>query len=146
MKLLGVDAFNLLFGKTPSGITGGLESAALGSALALGARLGGGVDAARHWRPIAGAAVASAIAGALIPVASGRLKGGSLAVLAQSFEGSRLQLDALGKLLGEGHFGYVAEITSGSVEGLLFGGGVVGLLYRYAACCLATIPYPMSYR
>jgi len=39
-KLLGVDAFTLFFGQAPAGITGGLEGAALGIAMAIGARLG----------------------------------------------------------------------------------------------------------
>lgn len=127
-KLLGVDAFNLLFGRAPAGITGGLEGAALGAALALGARLGGGFDHATRWRPVAGAAVASAAVGALIPVAGGNLMGGSLDLIARSFAGSRLQLDVLGRLFGEGHFGRTAQVVLGGVEGLLFGTCVVGAL------------------
>jgi DNA-binding winged helix-turn-helix (wHTH) protein len=127
-KLLGVDAFNLLFGKAPAGITGGLEGAALGAALALGARLGGRPDTALAWRPVVGAGVAGAVAGALIPVAGGHLMGGSLELLARSFDDSRLQIDALGRLFGEVHFGHTTQVILGSIEGLLFGSCVVGAL------------------
>jgi DNA-binding winged helix-turn-helix (wHTH) protein len=128
VKLLGVDAFNLLLGRAPAGITGGLEGAALGAALALGARLGGDPDAAPYWRPVVGAGLAGAVAGALIPAAGGRLMGGSLELLARSFDGSRLQLDTLGRFFGEVHFGYTTQVVLGSVEGLLFGSCVVGAL------------------
>lgn len=128
MKLLGVDAFNLLFGRAPAGITGGLEGAALGASLALGARLGGGPDAAPPWRPIVGAGVAGAVAGALIPLAGGHLMGGSLELLARSFDGSRLQLDTLGRFFGEVHFGHTTQVVLASIEGLLFGSCVAGAL------------------
>lgn len=128
VKLVGVDAFNLLFGRAPSGITGGLEGAALGAALALGARLGGGSDAALRWRPVIGAGTAAAIAGALITVGGGHLMGGSLELLARSFDGSRLQLDALGRFFGEVHFGHTTQVMLGGLEGLLFGSCVAGAL------------------
>lgn len=127
-KVLGVDAFNLLFGRAPTDITGGLEGAALGAALALGARLGGGFEAVRPWGPAVGAGVAGAVAGTLIAAAGGHLMGGSLALLARSFDGSRLQLDALGRLFGEGYFGHTSQMVLSGVEGLLFGSCVVGAL------------------
>lgn len=127
-KLLGVDAFNLLFGRAPTGITGGLEGAALGAALALGARLGGAPDAAPRWRPVVGAGVAVAAIGALIPAVGGKLMGGSLELLARSFNGSRLQLDALGRFFGEVHFGHTTQVVLGGIEGLLFGSCVAGAL------------------
>ena len=131
-KLLGVDAFNLLFGRAPAGITGGPEGAVLGAALALGAHLGNRFgdrlgDAVR-WHAVAGAGVAGAVAGALIPLAGGRLMGGSLDLLAQSFTGSMLQLDQFGLLFGELHFGRATQVALGGVEGLLFGSCVVGAL------------------
>ncbi|HEX9953044.1 MAG TPA: transcriptional regulator [Rubricoccaceae bacterium] len=127
-KLLGMDAFNLLFGRAPAGITGGLEGGALGAALALGARLGGRRDSASRWRPVAGAGLAGAVAGALIPAAGGHLMGGSLDLLARSFAGSRLRLDGLGRLFGEVHFGQTAQMVLGGVEGFLFATCVVGAL------------------
>jgi DNA-binding winged helix-turn-helix (wHTH) protein len=125
-KLLGVDAFNLLFGRAPTGMTGGVEGLALGAALALGAQLAGGVDAAARWRPVLGAGLGGAVAGGLIPLAGGNLMGGSLELLAQSFAASRLQLDALGGLFGEPSFGHTAQAIFGGIEGLLFGSCVAG--------------------
>src|SRR5690606_18525671 len=86
-KLVGVDAFNLLFGRAPAGITGGLEGAVLGAVIALGIRIGGGTGAVPRWKPVAAAALAGAGAGALIPIAGGHLMGGSLDLLARSFDG-----------------------------------------------------------
>lgn len=139
MKLLGVDAFNLLFGRAPAGITGGLEGAALGAALALGARLGDS-DTAQHWRPVIGAGIAGAVAGALIPAAGGHLMGGSLELLARSFADSRLHLDTLGRFFGEVHFGHTTQVALGSVEGLLFGSCVVGALVMARRAWLADPP------
>ena len=131
-KLLGLDAFNLLFGRAPAGITGGPEGAVLGAALALGAhsgaRLGDWFDNAAHWPVVAGAGLSGAMAGALIPLAGGHLMGGSLALLAQSFPGSRLRLDRFGLLFGESDFGPATEVVLGSVEGLLFCSCVVAAL------------------
>ena len=125
-KLLGVDAFNLLFGRTPAGITGGPEGAVLGAALALGAHLGNRLG--NRWHTAVGAGVAGAVAGALIPLAGGRLMGGSLDLLVKSFTESRLQLDRFGPLFGEVHFGLTTQVVLGGVEGLLFGTCVVGAL------------------
>lgn len=141
-KLLGLDAFNLLFGRAPAGITGGPEGAVLGVALALGAyvghrigshRLGDGSGSAVHWPATVGAGVSGALAGALIPLAGGHLMGGSLALLADSFDGSRLQLDRLGLLFGESDLGPVTEVVLGSVEGLLFCSCIVGALTLMAS-------------
>ena len=126
-KLLGVDAFNLLVGRAPAGITGGPEGAALGAALAVGAYAGARLGGPR-WYAAAGAGLICAVAGALIPLAGGRLMGGSLDLLAQSFAESRLRLDRFGPLFGELHFGRATEVALGGIEGLLFGGCVVGAL------------------
>ena len=72
--------------------------------------------------------MAGAAAGALIPLAGGHLMGGSLELLARSFADSRLQLDTLGRLFGEVHFGHTTQVVLGSVEGLLFGSCVAGAL------------------
>lgn len=72
VKLLGIDAFNLLFGTAPDGITGGLEGAMLGAAVALGATYGNGFDAVRPMRPMGMAALAGGMAGILISMAGGR--------------------------------------------------------------------------
>ncbi len=131
-KLLGVDAFNLLFGRAPAGITGGPEGAVLGAALPLGIHLGNQigerVGGAVAWHAAAGAGAAGALAGALIPLAGGRLMGGSLDLLARSFAGSRLQLDTLAPLFGETYFGPATQAALGSIEGFLFGSCVAGAL------------------
>jgi DNA-binding winged helix-turn-helix (wHTH) protein len=131
-KLLGVDAFNLLFGRAPAGITGGPEGAVLGASLALGAyvgnRLGRRSDGAAAWHAVAGAGTVGAVGGALIPLAGGRLLGGSLDLVAKSFAESRLQLDRFGAMFGEVQFGLASQVVLGAMEGLLFGAGVVGAL------------------
>jgi len=131
-KLLGVDAFNLLFGRAPAGITGGPEGAVLGAALPLGVHLGNQFGErfgkAAAWHAVAGAGAAGAVAGTLISLAGGRLMGGSLDLLARSFAGSRLQLDTLAPLFGEAYFGPATQAALGSIEGLLFGSCVSGAL------------------
>ncbi|WP_412062113.1 winged helix-turn-helix domain-containing protein [Rubrivirga sp. IMCC45206] len=133
-KLLGADAFQLLFGQAPAGFTGGLEGAALGVALALGARLG---DAGPRWGAAAGAGAVGALAGGLIPRLGGHLMGGSLDLVARTFPGSRLRLDALGRLFGEADFGPVAQSALGGVEGLVFGACVAGALVAARAALAA---------
>ncbi|GIV58484.1 MAG: hypothetical protein KatS3mg042_1397 [Rhodothermaceae bacterium] len=128
VKLLGVDAFNLLFGRTPAGITGGLEGAALGLAVGLAAYLGGGFEARVWWRPLLAAAVTGTVAGALIALAGGHLLGGSLDLLARSFEASRLQLDALGRFFGEVRLGPTTRVVLAACEGLLFTACLTGAL------------------
>jgi hypothetical protein len=64
----------------------------------------------------------------LITLAGGRLLGGSLQLLAESFSQSRLELDALGRFFGELHFGPFSQIVLGGLEGGLFGAGVLGAL------------------
>ena len=54
--------------------------------------------------------------------------GGSLDLLARSFDGSRLQFDALGRFFGEVHFGHTTQVVLGGVEGLLFGSCVAAAL------------------
>lgn len=125
-KLLGVDAFNLLFGRAPEGITGGLEGAVLGAAVALGAVFGGGFETTRRLQPVMTAAVAGGAAGMLISMAGGRLMSGSLNLLTSSFVGSQLRFDTLGHYFGEMHFGYITQTALSSFEGFLFGACVVG--------------------
>jgi DNA-binding winged helix-turn-helix (wHTH) protein len=129
VKLLGLDAFNLLLGRSPGDITGGTEGALLGAAVGLGVWL-----ASRHPAPLSlrrGAAVAALAGGAsgiLIPLLGGRLMGGSLDLLARSFPGSRLRLDLMGGLFGERGFGPISQIVTGALEGALFGGCIVGAM------------------
>jgi len=125
VKLLGLDAFNLLFGRAPADITGAMEGLVLGAAVGLGAWL-----AARSGpglrRGAALAALAGGLAGVAIALAGGHLMAGSLDLLASSFPDSRLRLDAIGALFGETGFGAVSQVATAGLEGALFGGCVVG--------------------
>lgn len=126
-NILGTDSLHLLFGSAPDHITGGLEGAVLGAALAAGARAGGGLTAS-GWRPAFAAAASSAIGGIGISLCGGKLMGGSLNALASSFHASRLELDAIGRLAGEVRFGPIAQALAAGMEGFLFGFGVVGAM------------------
>ena len=129
VKLLGLDAFNVLLGRSPGDITGASEGlllgAALGFAVWLGSRRSGGLLSTRS---IAVAVMAGGATGALIPVLGGRLLGGSLEMLAQNFPGSHLRLDRIGGLFGEAGFGPIGSIATGCMEGALFGGCVVAAM------------------
>jgi DNA-binding winged helix-turn-helix (wHTH) protein len=128
VKLVGLDAFDLLFGQAPAGITGAPEGAVLGGAV------GAGVWLARRFTPNAlrgSAAIAGlsgATAGVIITLLGGRLMAGSLDLLARAFPNSRLHLDQIGALFGETGFGPVSLMISAAAEGLLFSGGVVAAI------------------
>lgn len=124
VKLVGVDAFTLLFGQSPGQITGAGEGLLLGGAVGLGAWLGGG----RLRRGLVVAGLASAAAGLLLSLAGGRLMAGSLDQLAGRFSESRLQLASLSALFGEAGLGPVSRTVTASLEGLLFGACVVGAM------------------
>lgn len=127
VKLLGIDAFNLLLGRSPGDITGAAEGLLLGGAVGLGAWLtGGGAGEVSLRRSAALAGLAGAAAGMLIPLLGGRLMGGSLDLLARSFPSSRLRLDPVGGLFGESGFGPVSQVATGAFEGALFGACIVG--------------------
>ena len=129
VKLLGLDAFNLLLGQSPGDITGAAEGVLLGAAVGFGAWL-----ASRSGEPcslrrsIAAAGLAGGGAGILIPLLGGRLMGGSLDLLARSFPGSRLRLDQIAGLFGETGFGSISQVVTGGLEGALFGGCIVGAM------------------
>jgi hypothetical protein len=125
-KLLGLDAFVLLIGHAPDGITGAGEGLVLGAGVGLGAWLAGARTAPRSLRRgFAVSALAGGVAGAAITLAGGRLMAGSLDLLARSFPDSRLRLDPIGALFGERGFGPLSQVVSGTLEGALFGGCVV---------------------
>lgn len=129
VKLLGLDAFNLLLGRSPGDITGAAEGALLGGAVGLGAWLGTRrADPPSLRRGIAAAGLCGGAAGILIPLLGGRLMGGSLDLLARSFPDSRLRLDPIGGLFGESGFGPISRIVTGGLEGVLFGGCIVGAM------------------
>ncbi len=129
VKLLGLDAFNLLLGRSPGDITGAGEGVLLGGAVGLGAWLGsGGAGPFSLRRSVAVAGLAGGGAGIAIALLGGRLMGGSLDLLARHFPDSRLRLDQIGGLFGERGFGPVSQVVTGGAEGALFGGCVVGAM------------------
>lgn len=123
VKLLGIDAFRLLFGQAPGDITGALEGVILGGAIGLAAWASDHVR-----RPLALAWAIGGVAGGAIPLLGGRLMGGSLDLLAHSFAGSRLRLDAIGAALGEHGFGPLSQSVTGCLEGALFAVCIVGAM------------------
>jgi len=126
-KLLGLDAFNLLLGRSPGDITGGMEGLMLGGSVGLGAWLAGrGGWSIRRSAAVAG--LAGMAGGILIILLGGTLMGGSLDLLSSSFPGSRLRLDQIGSLLGEQEFGPVSQIVTGGLEGALFAACIVGAM------------------
>ena len=125
-KLLGLDAFNLLFGQSPGDITGAVEGLMLGGGTGLGAWLAARSGVPRLRSGMVLAAVSGSLVGALIPLLGGRLMGGSLALLADSFPNSRLRLDQIGMLFGEAGFGQVSQVVTGALEGGLFAACLVG--------------------
>lgn len=126
VKLIGLDAFSLLFGQTPGQITGGPEGALLGAAVGLAAWLARNAPTFR--RGVAYAAALGGAAGALIHVLGGRLMAGSLDQLAVQFPQSRVRFDQLGRLFGEEGFGPISQIVTGGIEGMLFVACVVGAM------------------
>jgi DNA-binding winged helix-turn-helix (wHTH) protein len=127
VKLLGLDAFSLLFGRSPGDITGAGEGFALGAAVGLAAWLAGRSPLAGSLRrAMALAGFVGGLSGMLIPALGGRMMAGSLDLVARQFPGSNLQFDQLGRLFGEGSFGLVSQLVSGALEGALFGACIVG--------------------
>jgi len=123
-KLLGLDAFSLLLGRSPGDITGAPEGALIGAAVGFGLWIGRG----RLRVSTAAASIAGAISGILITLLRGHMMGGSLELLALTFPGSRLRLDQIGHLFGEPGFGPIAQSVTGGLEGALFGAFVAGAM------------------
>ena len=127
-KLLSADAFTLLVGSAPIGTTGGLEGAVIGLSVALGLLAGGGFNSARPVRSVGLTALSCAIAGLLLQLLGGRLMAGSLALVAQRFDHSRIDVTPLARLFGQVEFGSAAQAALASLEAAVFGGCVVGAL------------------
>ena len=136
-KLLALDAFGLLFGRSPGEITGAMEGALLGGAVGLGVWLGSrGAGPPSPGRTMTVTGLATAAVGASIPWLGGRLMAGSLDLVAQGFPQSRLRLGQIGALFGEPGFGPVSQTASAACEGLIFGacvGAAMALARRRAA-------------
>ena len=127
VKLLGLDAFDLLFGQSPGDITGPAEGFLLGGAVGFGGWLASRLTCpASLGRAMAIAGLVGGAAGLAIPLLGGRLLGGSLDLLARQMPGSRLRLDEIGALFGETGLGPVSQAVTGGLEGLLFASCVVG--------------------
>lgn len=127
VKLLGLDGFALLFGRSPVGMTGPAEGALLGAALGFAAWIARRRQLA-YGSSAAVGALAGGIAGLLVPLLGGHLLGGSLDLLTRGFPDARFRLDAIGSLLGESGFGPVSEALTATIEGGLFGLCVAGAL------------------
>ena len=128
VKLLGLDAFDLLLGRSPGDITGAIEGFVLGAAVGAGLWWAGRGGVASPRRAAVAAAIAGAVSGVLIPLFGGRLMAGSLDLLARTFPASRLRLDPVGALFGEHGLGRVGEIAIGGVEGALFAACLAGAM------------------
>ncbi|HET7817308.1 MAG TPA: transcriptional regulator [Sphingomicrobium sp.] len=127
VRLLAADAFTVLLGRAPDGMGGGLEGLLLGAAVGLGLHFPYG--RARRWPSVSGAAAAGFVAGAILPLLGGRLMGSSLDSLADTFPGSPLNIDALGRWFGEDQLGLVSQVGLTAFEGLTFG-AVLALAIR----------------
>ncbi len=133
VKLLGLDAFNLLLGRSPGDITGAMEGLLLGGAVGFGVWFGArGGRSPWHRRSVFAAAAAGAVAGLVVPLLGGRLMAGSLDLLAQTFPNSRLRLDQLGTLFGDAGFGTASQMATGALEGALFAACVVAAMAGFA--------------
>lgn len=125
VKLLGLDAFNLLLGRSPGDITGAAEGLLLGASIGIASWL---APRFSLRRAIVIAALIGGLAGAAAILSGGRLMAGSLDLLARQFPGSRLRLDQLGALFGEIGFGTAAQLVTGVMEGALFAACIVGAM------------------
>jgi DNA-binding winged helix-turn-helix (wHTH) protein len=133
VKVLGLDAFNLLFGQSPGDITGAPEGLLLGGAVGFGIWIGSRGTRMR-WtrRSVIAAAIAGGAAGGFIPLLGGRLMGGSLDLLARNFPHSRLRLGQIGAVLGDQGFGPISQVVTGCLEGALFGACIVGAMVVFS--------------
>ena len=123
VHLLGIDTFNLLFGRSPDDMTGALEGAILGAAVGLGYVIAGRQKQLRVGASLA--ALCGAGARVLIVLSGLHLMGGSLDLLPEHFPDSRLRL---GGLFGESGFGPVSRTVTAALEGALFAGSVVSAM------------------
>ena len=125
VKFLGLDAFNLLIGRSPGNITGPFEGLVLGAAVGTAYVIAGHLQAGPRWRRIAVAVASGAVGGLVISALGGHMMGGSLDLLAHQFPQSRLHFDRVGAWFGESGFGAISRTVTSALEGGLFSGGVV---------------------
>jgi hypothetical protein len=125
VKFLGLDAFNLLIGRSPGDITGPMEGVIVGGAIGVAYVIAAGLEDRPRWQRIAIAVICGSAGGLLVALLGGHMMGGSLDLLAHQFPDSRLRLDRLGAWFGESEFGPVSQMVTAALEGGLFGCGVV---------------------
>ncbi|ESQ78937.1 transcriptional regulator [Asticcacaulis sp. YBE204] len=125
VKLLGLDAFTLLFGQSPGDITGAPEGLLLGASVGLGTGL---AERFSLKRGVALAALCGGLTGIIIALMGGRMMMGSLVLLGQQFPGSRLHFDQMWRVFGENGFGPVSQVATAGLEGALFAGCIVGAM------------------
>jgi DNA-binding winged helix-turn-helix (wHTH) protein len=126
VKLVGLDAFTLLVGRAPAGITGGMEGLLLGTAV--GASAWFAFRGVSLRKAAVFAALSGAAAGIAVALLGGRLLLGSLASLQRDFPASRLRIDEIGRLFGESAFGPLTQVVSSALEGALFSSFVVAAM------------------
>ena len=123
VKLVALDAFTLLIGRAPAGITGAMEGFLLGTSVGLGAWLS---FPRRSLRKAAAIALPfGAVSGIAVELLGGRLLLGSLELLEREFPGSRLRIGQIGRLFGENDLGATTGLVSCALEGALFSSFVV---------------------
>lgn len=127
---LGLWTVEEIFGRRLASVGGGLEGLAIGAAVGLGLALmlRGEAVPGEPFRPRLGASLVTGLAVAAAAIAltwAGRkLSGASLELVASTFGSSRVGLDTLGRLLGEGTAGWRTQTLVAGIEGLLFGIGL----------------------
>lgn len=125
-KLLALDAFTLLVGRSPAGITGALEGLFVGAGAGFGTWLALRDGSLRGGSALAG--LAGAAFGLAISLLGGRLMLGSLELVAETFPGSHLRLDQFARLLGEAKVGTMTRFGSTILEAALFSSCVVAAM------------------
>lgn len=118
VKLIGLDAFTLLIGRAPAGITGAMEGFLLGTSVGLSASFAFPHKSLRKAATIA--VPVGALSGIAVELFGGRLLLGSLELLEREFPASRLRIDHIGRLFGENDLGATTRLVSCALEGALF--------------------------
>lgn len=129
VKLVGLDALNLLFGQSPGNITGAPEGAILGAGVGFGAWMAArpGTKPSLRRSVVIGL-LSGCAAGVFVFLTGGRMMAGSLFLLSQHVPASRLRLDPIWNALGETSYGPVSRLVTSGLEGALFGSCVVGAM------------------
>src|SRR5206468_2623477 len=122
-----------VFGHDLSAVGGGFEGLLLGAMAGLGYALstprpgGGGMATPRGWARASAAVVTGlccALGGIALSLSGHNLGGGSIDIIARTFEGSQVGLAPLARLLGEADFGAVTRASLSAYEGFFFGSGL----------------------